>query len=155
MHAWGNNNQGQCNVLLWLTSVVAVAAGQTHSLALRDDGTLVTWGSSDYGQRDVDPTRVWRTLPRADGWNPCPCPDSARLTFVGFLPPLGGGDASGGSFEAPLRTFKLRSTIPVKFTVHCGGGPVLTGVHTLQAIQWSNETTAGSPMAVSMKRGFN
>jgi hypothetical protein len=40
----------------------------------------------------------------------------------------------------PLRTFKLESTIPVKFTATCGGSPVLTGVHTLQAVKWSSQT---------------
>ena len=33
--------------------MVAVAAGQSHSLALRSDGTVVAWGSDLSGQTDV------------------------------------------------------------------------------------------------------
>jgi hypothetical protein len=70
----------------------------------------------------------------------------AALGFTGFLSPIGGADATGGSFANPLRTFKMDSTIPVKFTASCDGSPVLTGVHTLQAIKYSDETTAGTPI---------
>jgi hypothetical protein len=52
----------------------------------------------------------------------------------------------GGSFASPLRTFKLKSTIPVKFKAACDGSPVLTGVHTLQAIKYSNQTTGDTPI---------
>jgi hypothetical protein len=64
----------------------------------------------------------------------------AALGFTGFHPPVGGADATGGSFADPLRTFKLGSTVPVKFTATCDGSPVLTGVHTLQLVKWSNGT---------------
>jgi len=64
----------------------------------------------------------------------------AALAFTGFLPPIGGADATGGSFADPVRTFKLKSTIPVKFAAACSGTPVVTGVHTLQATKWSNQT---------------
>ena len=70
----------------------------------------------------------------------------AALGFAGFLPPIGGADATGGSFADPVRSFKLKSTIPVKFTASCGGAPVLTGIHTLQAIKWSSQTDSESPI---------
>jgi hypothetical protein len=73
-----------------------------------------------------------------------PCPTA--LGFNGFLSPVGGADATGGSFSSPLRTFKLNSTIPLKFTISCSGTPVTTGTHTLQAIKWSDSTTAGTPI---------
>ena len=68
------------------------------------------------------------------------------LGFVGFLPPIDGADATGGSFADPVRTFKLGSTIPVKFSSSCGGSPVLTGIHTLQVIKYSNSTTSDPPI---------
>jgi len=74
-----------------------------------------------------------------------PCTE-APLDFVGFLVPIGGADSSGGSFANPLRTFKIGSTIPVKFTTSACGSSVLTGVHTLQAIKYSSATTFGAPM---------
>jgi hypothetical protein len=64
----------------------------------------------------------------------------APLGFTGFLAPIGGADATEGSFADPLRTFKLKSTIPVKFSASCGGSPALTGIHTLQAIKWGSQT---------------
>lgn len=69
--------------------------------------------------------------------------------FAGFLPPIGGADASGGTVAQPLRTFKAGSKIPVKFTLACGGAAVTNGVHTLQVVNWSNETTAAEPIDAS------
>ncbi|MCX6874714.1 MAG: cadherin-like beta sandwich domain-containing protein [Verrucomicrobia bacterium] len=64
--AWGNNDYGQLGnssysssrVPVAVTSsgilsgktVVAIAAGQYHSLALCSDGTVAAWGSNGYGQ---------------------------------------------------------------------------------------------------------
>ncbi|HWQ90776.1 MAG TPA: hypothetical protein VN673_03825 [Clostridia bacterium] len=42
---WGSNNYGQGIVPASATNVVAVSAGSTYNLALRADGTVVTWGS--------------------------------------------------------------------------------------------------------------
>jgi len=73
----------------------------------------------------------------------------AALGFTGFLSPIGGADASGGSFASPLRAFKLKSTIPVKFTSACSASAVLSGTHTLQVIKYSDATTAGDPIDAS------
>ncbi|HXJ57128.1 MAG TPA: SBBP repeat-containing protein [Verrucomicrobiae bacterium] len=70
----------------------------------------------------------------------------STFQFTGFLEPIGGADGAGGSFGDPIRTFKLKSTIPVKFTALCDGSPVLTGVHTLQAIKYSSQTTGDTPI---------
>jgi hypothetical protein len=70
----------------------------------------------------------------------------SALGFVGFLPPIDGADATGGSFSDPVRSFKLGSTIPVKFTASCGGSAVLTGVHTLQAIKYNSIIDSDPPI---------
>lgn len=36
-----------------LTNVIAIAAGWSHSLALRRDGTVIGWGDNTYGQTNV------------------------------------------------------------------------------------------------------
>lgn len=41
--AWGNNESGRTNMPGGLTNVVAIAAGYSHTLMLRDDGTVVGW----------------------------------------------------------------------------------------------------------------
>lgn len=66
--------------------------------------------------------------------------------FDGFLAPVGGADATGGSFDKPVRTFKLGSTVPVKFKVSCSGAAVKDDAHALQVIQYNNETTAAEPI---------
>ena len=43
--AWGSGSSGQTNIPPSATNVVAVAAGAAHSAALRNDGTVVCWGS--------------------------------------------------------------------------------------------------------------
>ena len=69
--------------------------------------------------------------------------------FTGFLQPIGGSveTGNGGSYLDPVKAFKLGSTIPVKFSIRslsgttCGA-PMLTGIHTLQAIFYSNAMTS-------------
>ena len=58
-------------------------------------------------------------------------------TLAGLAGSTGSADGTGGSFELPLRAFKLGSMIPVKFVANCGGSPVISGQHTLQAIKYS------------------
>jgi hypothetical protein len=50
VHVWGANFDGQTNVPPWLTNVKAIAAGYTHCLALRSNGTVVAWGDNSLGQ---------------------------------------------------------------------------------------------------------
>jgi alpha-tubulin suppressor-like RCC1 family protein len=64
VYAWGDNLFGQCGNgarsteapqttpvrVSNLDGVVAVAAGAVHSLALKSDGTVWSWGHNDYGQ---------------------------------------------------------------------------------------------------------
>lgn len=42
--AWGSNTGGQITVPANATNVIGVAAGWYHSLALRNDGSVVSWG---------------------------------------------------------------------------------------------------------------
>ncbi len=51
--AWGDDHYGLTNVPAGLADVMAIAAGETHILALKRDGTVVGWGDNQYGQTDV------------------------------------------------------------------------------------------------------
>src|SRR4029077_12467703 len=70
--------------------------------------------------------------------------------FNGFYSPIGGSveNGNGGSYVDPLKTFKLGSTIPVKFgaTWLNGGAPLITGIHTLQAVKYSYATASDAPI---------
>ncbi|NOS72116.1 MAG: hypothetical protein HOP33_19595 [Verrucomicrobia bacterium] len=51
---WGSTNSfGLGNVPANLTNVVALAAGDSHSVALKADGKVVVWGSNGAGQTNV------------------------------------------------------------------------------------------------------
>jgi hypothetical protein len=75
---------------------------------------------------------------------------TTAFAFNGFHSPIGGSveNGNGGSFNNPVRTFKLDSTIPVKFSATWlnGGTALITGIHTLQAIKYSNATDSESPI---------
>ena len=66
------------------------------------------------------------------------------LAFNGFYSPIGGSveTSNGGTFGDPVRSFKLGSTIPVKFgaTWLNGGASLTSGIHTLQVVKYSNAT---------------
>jgi alpha-tubulin suppressor-like RCC1 family protein len=51
--AWGDNSDGQCTVPESLRDVIAIAAGDDFSLALREDGSVVAWGVTNAGQTTV------------------------------------------------------------------------------------------------------
>ncbi len=47
---WGDNAQGQLAIPVKLSGVKAIAAGEAHALALKEDGTVIGWGDSLSGQ---------------------------------------------------------------------------------------------------------
>lgn len=51
--AWGNNNDGQSDVPMGLTNVIAIDGGSNHSLALKADGSIVAWGTNGQGQTTI------------------------------------------------------------------------------------------------------
>ena len=74
--------------------------------------------------------------------NACDQTPSA-YTFDGFLTPIGGADATGGSYADPLRAFKLKSILPFKFKIfNSDGSEVTTGIHTLRAYKYTGATTS-------------
>jgi alpha-tubulin suppressor-like RCC1 family protein len=62
-----NNPYGQCTVPATATSVVAVAVGRSHSLAVRKDGKVIAWGLNDVGQCS-GATNVSCAAAVAGGW---------------------------------------------------------------------------------------
>jgi len=70
-------------------------------------------------------------------------------SFNGFLAPISGGDAAGGTCANSVRTFKLGSTVPVKFILTCGGTPVATGIHTLTAVKCSGSLDGDTAISVT------
>ena len=65
--AWGYNSDGQTTVPAGLSGVVAIAAGDYHTVALKQDGTVVAWGRNDDGQTKV-PAGLSGVVAIAAGW---------------------------------------------------------------------------------------
>jgi hypothetical protein len=72
------------------------------------------------------------------------------FAFNGFDQPIGGSveNGNGGNFANPVKSFKLGSTIPVKFGANWlnGGASLMNGIHTLKAIKYSNSTDSDPPI---------
>ncbi len=65
--AYGRNDFGQCNVPAGLTGVKAIAAGWGHSVALKQDGTVVAWGINDHGKQSTVPAGLKNVIAIAAG----------------------------------------------------------------------------------------
>lgn len=65
---WGRNTDGQCNVPIDLGPVVAVTAGEYHTLAIKADGTVAAWGRNTSGQCNV-PASLSHVIAIAAGYN--------------------------------------------------------------------------------------
>jgi hypothetical protein len=84
------------------------------------------------------------------------CPFDPLLTspdFEGFLPPIGGADETGGGFDDPIKTFRLGSTVPIKFRMYCGGNPIVEGSQTLHVVKWSDGTNSDPPVDATPQGG--
>ena len=55
VEAWGLNFNGEASPPAGLDGVIAIAAGYSHNLALRTNGTVVAWGSNNAGETIVPP----------------------------------------------------------------------------------------------------
>ncbi len=54
--AWGNNGDGQTNVPANIVDPVKIAAGESHSLALQGDRSVLAWGANPHGECNVPGT---------------------------------------------------------------------------------------------------
>ncbi len=50
---WGLNNEGQCDAPLGLGIVTDIAAGKSHTVAIKADGSVAAWGSNNDSQSTV------------------------------------------------------------------------------------------------------
>jgi len=78
--AWGANDFGPTRRSGRLKRVVAVSAGDYHTLALQEDGTVRGWGRNDYGQTSI-PDNLTNVVAVAAGeW-------CSMALVLGALPP--------------------------------------------------------------------
>ena len=167
-----NYNAAHKEVLINVNKASLTITASSHTITFNDPVPTITPGYSGFVNGD-DPTDLTQptcsttyTVGSLVGTYPSKCENAisnnynftyvdgvvtvvtACSVFNGFLPPIGGSveAGTGGSSALPVRSFKLNSTIPVKFSAICFGTPLLTGNHTLQAYKYSNLTGLDSPI---------
>jgi hypothetical protein len=88
--------------------VVDTAAGSSHNLALKGDGTVVAWGSNGWGQRDV-PAGLTGVTAIAAGQDHSLAVQGPRYAWTGFLRPVDNPPA--------VNTVTAGRAIPITFTL--------------------------------------
>jgi hypothetical protein len=83
---WGSNTDGQTNIPSGLSNVVAIAAGENHSLALTAEGRVIGWGSNGDGQTTI-PSGLSNVVAIAAGGS-----HSLALTAEGWVFAWGAND---------------------------------------------------------------
>ncbi len=144
IYAWtydGNPLLAQASVAAGLNDVVAVAAGAEHSLALRADGSIVTWGANQFGQA-VPPLRA---------------PAGATSDFVSFAAGdyhnlavrddgtiVAWGDNRAGQTDVPVGLIGVKA-------VAAGGSHSLALKNNGSVIAWGASTSAQSMVPVALR----
>lgn len=82
--AWGDNDEGETDVPAGLDSVIAIAAGWYHSMAVTGAGKVVAWGSNARGLLDVPAGLTGVTAVAAGQYH------SLALTVAGTVAAWGG-----------------------------------------------------------------
>ena len=143
--AWGDDTYGQTNIPPGLSGVVSVAGGLYHSLALKQDGTVVAWGAQsqfatqNYGQLDVPPDLTNAVAIAAGGYH------SLALKSDGTVVAWG-----AGSSNSIARNYNFgQSTVPVGLhnVVAIAAGQVNSVALRSdgQVIVWGSSTGANVP----------
>jgi alpha-tubulin suppressor-like RCC1 family protein len=105
------------------SGVIAIAAGDTYSMALKSDGSVVAWGDNYYGQTDVPPAaQSGVTAIAAGGFHMVALKDNGSVVAWGWN--LGGQVTGTRPTNAPYSTIAS----PVILA-----GQVLTGVIAIAA----------------------
>jgi alpha-tubulin suppressor-like RCC1 family protein len=86
----------------YLSGVKALTAGSSHSLALKDDGTIWAWGNNWFGQlgdgTTTDGTQTTCEVTMIGGRTSSSCPDSntpVQMSEVGGIEAIAAGGAHG------------------------------------------------------------
>lgn len=97
--SWGNDNSGQLGndsatanqsvpvLVAGANGIVAIAAGDAHSLALKSDGTVLSWGRDESGQLGND-------TPKENKFTPVTVSEASNIIAI----------AAGGGFSMALKS---------------------------------------------------
>lgn len=162
VYAWGHTAFGQCGfydingpyglssptLVSGVSNVVAIAAGQGHSLALEADGSVWGWGRNDYGQLGRGTVTPLNNL--FIGGEPVPA-QVQDLTNVGLPTGPIGGAAPTVAITDPQPESVYSVNTPVTFT-----GTSTGGCQTVVSAVWSfvsPDTSVGANATVDPNTG--
>lgn len=132
--AWGDNTYGQLEIPPMTNSPIAIAAGDSHNLALRDNGSIVAWGENEFGQCDV-PTPLMGATAIAAGRG-----HSVALLATGGL--IGWGDNRQGQVTIPASATNV-------LAIAAGGNRTMAMLADGRILTWGEGVTASAPPASS------
>lgn len=89
---WGGTNYGQLATDRTETNLIAIAAGGSHTLGLRENGTVIAWGATNYGQTTVPAGLTNVTAIAAGGWHSLAVSNGAVVAW---------GDNADGQTDVP------------------------------------------------------
>jgi alpha-tubulin suppressor-like RCC1 family protein len=141
---WGGNGYGQTTVPIAAQhAVTAIAAGNAHIVALKNDGSVVAWGNNDYGQTAVPVAAQGGVTAIAAGES-----HTVALKNDGTL--VAWGDNESGQVTGTPTTNAPWSAIASPVTL---GGQVLSGVTAIAAA--SGHTVALKNDGTLVAWGYN
>jgi hypothetical protein len=133
-----------------LSGVVAIAAGYSHSLALRSDGTVLAWGDNGHGQVGCSTcgsqTAVPTLISNLSGVTAIAAGSSysLALTSQGVLWEAGCDSSCSSGFGSP---------VSVQGALSLGGGP--TAQHALAVIAPTTTTATATPTNLPIATATN
>jgi hypothetical protein len=118
---WGFNPSGQLNVPSAATSVIALAMGLSHILAVRSDGSVLAWGGTNtYGQLSVPPSATNVIAVAASGGyfnSVIFCPASLALKADGTV--VAWGSDQYQELEVPAAATNITAIAASTYGGHC------------------------------------
>jgi hypothetical protein len=182
--AWGNNSNGQTNVPVSLTNVLAVASGSAFNLALRADGPVIGWGTNGSGQTNI-PSGLTNVTAIAGGMNfalaigdqapqadnttvngfinhdllfalPASNPDGNSLTYHVLSLPASGAlyQASGGSRGSLISTPNTQVTDPSGQVIFAPGTGTTGNPYATLGFTVNDGTYGSNPGQVTINIGY-
>ena len=127
-----------------MSNVIAIAAGEYHSLALKRDGTVVAWGSNAKGQTTV-PTSATNVVAIAAGWD-----SSLALKSDGTLVTWGTNTIGGNLIYIPPNLTNV-----VTITAGDANGIAITADHHVRLLGATNIFDSVIPAALKTPIGVS
>jgi len=154
--AWGADDSLQSTVPAGLNSVIAVAGGESHSLALQSDGSVVAWGFNLSGQATVPPDLGGVTAISAGATFSMALTTNSSVVVWGNQPPAQAGltnvvaiaagwyHALALNADGTVVSWGIQTTVPAGLSnvvaIAAGNGNSLALLRNGKVVAWGDDT---------------